>query len=156
MAGNLYFGCGRAADEASLWLSMLHRQTTRIVYWPVALPPALAASADQWLRTNLDSLGTGYQLDTWEDLDRHRASELTPDDVDLLFVGGGNTFRLLDAVRRSRFLEPVRAFWHDGGDYYGGSAGAVLACETIAIAEGHDANDCNLKDLAALGLMRGW
>lgn len=155
MPGKLYFGCGSAADETPLWLSMLQRPTTRIVYWPFALPAELGSSADDWLRGNLDLLGVSYELDTWQGLDHHEPSELTPDEVDLLFVGGGNTFRLLDIVQRNGFIEPVRRFWQAGGDYYGGSAGAVLACETIEIADGHDPNEPGLEDLTALGLLSG-
>jgi len=40
----------------------------------------------------------------------------------LLFVGGGNTFRLLDLAPRSGLLEPVRHFVAAGRDYHGGSA----------------------------------
>lgn len=155
MPGTVYLGCGSAADEARLWRSMLHRPATRIVYWPFALSAVMSATADEWLRSNLDQLEAGYQLDTWQRLDDHRPSELTRDDVDLIFVGGGNTFRLLDHVRKHGFIEPVREFWMAGGDYYGGSAGAVLACEGIEIAAGHDANESGLEELSALGLLAG-
>ena len=128
---------------------------TRIVYWPFALPAAMCTTADEWLRSNLDQLDVDYRLDTWQRLDDHRPSELTRDRVDLIFVGGGNTFRLLDQVKRNGFTEPVREFWMAGGDYYGGSAGAVLACEGIEIAEGHDSNEPGLKELSALGLLAG-
>lgn len=49
----------------------------------------------------------------------------------------------------------VRRFVADGGDYYGGSAGAVLACDNIAIAEGHDPNEAGLLDLRSLRLISG-
>lgn len=155
MPGNLYFGCGRAAEEAPLWRAMLRRPTTRIVYWPFALPPELLSSADNWLRGNLDSLGASYELDTWQSLAHHDPSELTVRAVDLLFVGGGNTFLLLEMVQRHEFLEPVRGFWQSGGDYYGGSAGAILACESIGIAAGHDLNEPGLDNLTGLGLIAG-
>lgn len=155
MPGTLYLGCGSAADEAPLWRSMFRRPMTRIVYWPFALPAEICASADQWLRSNLDLLGVNYQLDTWQTLGDHEPSELHPELVDLLFVGGGNTFRLLDRVRRHGFVQPTRRFWNAGGDYYGGSAGAVLACESIEIADGHDPNEVGLRDLTGLGLLAG-
>ncbi len=123
------------------------------MYWPFALPTAMAATADSWLRTNLDQLGVNYELQTWQSLHGHVPDELSTDAVDLLFVGGGNTFRLLDEVRSHGFVDQVRRFWSAGGGYYGGSAGAVLACESIAIAEGHDANDPGLVDLSGLGLL---
>ncbi|GAB3913695.1 hypothetical protein GCM10011575_19650 [Microlunatus endophyticus] len=134
---------------------MFHRESTRIVYWPFALPGAMCASADQWLRHNLDLLDIDYHLDTWQTLSDHDPVELDSDRVDLLLVGGGNTFRLLDQVRQHGFVDQVRRFCLDGGDYYGGSAGAVLACETIEIADGHDPNEPGLDDLAALGLITG-
>lgn len=153
--GSIYLGCGSADDETPLWQSMLHRSTTRIVYWPFALPGDVCATADDWLRGNLDRLGVGYRLDTWQSLDDHRTSDLNRDDVDLIFVGGGNTFRLLDHIRQRGFVAAVQGFWLAGGDYYGGSAGAVLACETIEIAVGHDPNEPGLEDLTALGLLAG-
>ncbi|GAB2620957.1 Type 1 glutamine amidotransferase-like domain-containing protein [Pseudactinotalea suaedae] len=154
MPGRLWFGCGSAADERPLWLEMLGERHTRIVYWPFALGPEMLAGADAWLRGNLDALGADYELTTWESLEGHRPEELM-EVADLLFVGGGNTFRLLGEVRRHGFLEPARAFWRAGRDYYGGSAGAVLACESIAIAEGHDPNEPGLDDLTGLGLFTG-
>ncbi|MBO0813246.1 MAG: Type 1 glutamine amidotransferase-like domain-containing protein [Microlunatus sp.] len=125
------------------------------MYWPFALPAEMARSADSWLRGSLDALGISYRLDTWQHLADHGPPDLDPESVDLLFVGGGNTFGLLDQVRRHGFIEPVRRFWRAGGDYYGGSAGAVLACESIEIAAGLDPNEPGLKDLAALGLLSG-
>ena len=155
MAGDLYLGSGRAADEAELWRAMLHRPVTRITYWPFALPGGLARQAATWLRQNLDAIGSEYELDVWQDMRGRRPEELTTDSTDVLLVGGGNTFRLLDAVRRGGFVEAVRDFVSAGGNYYGGSAGAVLACESIAIADSHDPNEVGLTDLTGLGLLTG-
>ncbi|MFD6179107.1 MULTISPECIES: Type 1 glutamine amidotransferase-like domain-containing protein [unclassified Isoptericola] len=153
MHGDLWFGCGSAEDERELWCEMLGGRTARIVYWPFALPPATVPTADAWLRGGLSALGVPFELDTWESLAGRSPTELTTADV--LFVGGGNTFRLLDHVRRHGFVPAVREFWRSGGDYYGGSAGAVLACESIAIADGHDPNEPGLTDLDGLGLVEG-
>ncbi|MDX1502315.1 MAG: dipeptidase PepE [Thermoanaerobaculia bacterium] len=49
-----------------------------------------------------------------------------------VFVGGGNTFRLLATVRRSGFLEEMRRRVFSGElVYFGASAGSNLACPTI-------------------------
>ena len=132
---------------------MFHRPLTEVVYWPSALPEAMLAGADGWLRTSLDRLGVGYRLSTWARLDQHSPDELAQ--ADLLFVGGGNTFRLLDQVRSAGLVESAREFVAAGGDYYGGSAGAVLACDDIGVADGHDLNEPGLKDLTALGILPG-
>ncbi|MEJ2502900.1 MAG: dipeptidase PepE [Gemmatimonadota bacterium] len=49
-----------------------------------------------------------------------------------LFVGGGNTFRLLRTLQRLGVLEPVRRRVTNGSlSYLGSSAGTNLACPTI-------------------------
>lgn len=54
------------------------------------------------------------------------------EEAEVLFVGGGNTFRLLDAVRRRGFIELVRRRVAAGGlGYIGSSAGTNIACPGI-------------------------
>ena len=48
-----------------------------------------------------------------------------------IFVGGGNTFRLLDALARGGLLEPIREAVSAGVPYLGSSAGAIVACPTL-------------------------
>lgn len=47
----------------------------------------------------------------------------------------------------------MRDFVRRGGTYYGGSAGAIIACGDIDIAAPHDPNDVGLVDLSALALI---
>ena len=48
-----------------------------------------------------------------------------------LFIGGGNTFRLLKALQDLSLLEPIRRRVAEGMPYIGSSAGAVIASPTI-------------------------
>ncbi len=48
-----------------------------------------------------------------------------------VFVGGGNTFRLLDALQRTGLLEPLRRRAEEGMPYLGSSAGSVIAAPTL-------------------------
>jgi len=92
------------------------------------------------------------EVETWTDLrDRSKGSLGS---AELLFVGGGSTFRLLHHVRSHGFVDAVRDFVAADGDYYGGSAGAILACEDVAIALQFDPNEGGLRDLSSLGLVR--
>lgn len=153
MTGTIYLGGGGgAADEAALWRRMLSDKR-RVVYWPFALGPRRVHAAADWLTGSLKDLDQDVEVETWTDLSRHTPDQLASSE--LLFVGGGNTFHLLHHVRRHGFLDAVRAFVADGGDYYGGSAGAILACANIEIAELCDENDVDLTDLTALGLVTG-
>lgn len=52
--------------------------------------------------------------------------------AEVLFVGGGNTFRLLASIQRHGLLEPVRRRVASGAlSYWGSSAGTNHACPTI-------------------------
>jgi len=51
--------------------------------------------------------------------------------ADAIFIGGGNTFRLIDALWRERLIEPLRRRVAAGAPYMGASAGSNVACPTI-------------------------
>ncbi len=51
--------------------------------------------------------------------------------AEAVFIGGGNTFRLLDQLYRSGWLERVREAVRAGRPYIGSSAGSNVACPTI-------------------------
>lgn len=51
--------------------------------------------------------------------------------AEAVFVGGGNTFRLLDALQRTGILETIRERARGGMPYLGASAGTNIAAPTI-------------------------
>jgi dipeptidase E len=53
------------------------------------------------------------------------------DEAQAIFVGGGNTFRLLDTLQRSGILEILRRRALEGRPYLGASAGTNIAAPTI-------------------------
>jgi dipeptidase E len=53
------------------------------------------------------------------------------EDAEAVFVGGGNTFRLLDRLQRSGLLEVLRRRAAAGMPYLGASAGTNIAAPTI-------------------------
>ncbi len=149
--GTIYLGGGgSAADEAALWRAMLAGRP-RIIYWPFALGPERNDAAEKWLAGELRDLDVHVDVEIWTDLSGHAPNELAS--ADLLLVAGGNTFRLLGHVRDHGFVGAVRDFVAAGGDYYGGSAGALLACTDVEMALRLDENELGLTDSSALGLV---
>src|SRR5262249_4651635 len=70
----------------------------------------------------------GYSVDTAHALsDPRHAIEQT----DAIFIGGGNTFRLLKALQDLDLLDPIRQKVKSGAPYIGSSAGANVAGPTI-------------------------
>lgn len=67
-------------------------------------------------------------------------------DIDLVLVAGGNTFYLLDKVRKSGFDRVIQKMLDRGLIYVGSSAGSILCCPTIEGAKRFD-NPSDASDL---------
>jgi dipeptidase E len=68
-----------------------------------------------------------------------------------VFVGGGNTFRLLKTLQEGGLLDQIRRRVLEGMRYMGSSAGANLACPTIKTT--NDMPIVQPVDFRALGLV---
>jgi dipeptidase E len=53
------------------------------------------------------------------------------DEADVIFVGGGNTFRLLKGLHDHYLLDPIRRRVATGALYIGSSAGSIVACPSL-------------------------
>ncbi len=74
---------------------------------------------------------------------------------DIIYIGGGNTFYLLQELKRSGTDKLIKEQVLLGKAYIGESAGAVVAAPCIDYIEDMDKRDAapNLKDCSALGLV---
>jgi dipeptidase E len=125
---------------------------TKIALIPTA---ALAEEGNKdWFVGQFLKLYTaGY---TWVDMVDPSAPnidwEFRLQEVDVVFVSGGNTFHLLDQWRKTGFGEWVGEHL-DGKVYVGVSAGAIIAAPTIEVAtiEPADRNIVGLKNLTGMG-----
>lgn len=73
--------------------------------------------------------------------------------IDAVYVCGGNTFYLLDRVRKSGFDTVVNKLIEQDAVYLGVSAGSVLAGPDISISGPLDPNDVGLTDTTGLKLV---
>jgi dipeptidase E len=63
----------------------------------------------------------------------HRAPDprKAVESAEALFIGGGNTFRLLKNLYENRLVDIIRSRVESGMPYVGSSAGSVVSCPTI-------------------------
>jgi dipeptidase E len=90
----------------------------------------------------------GYELSSI-----HRAANPAQaiNETDAVFIGGGNTFRLLKALYEFELLDPIRQRVAAGMPYIGSSAGSNVAAPTIKTT--NDMPIVEPPSFAALGLV---
>lgn len=108
--------------------------------------------ATHWLM-NRDAF-RDLQVETIKNLDAPEAFSRCKS----VFLMGGNTFRLAQALRQSGVFQQL-AHFDAAGIVYGCSAGAIMAGHSISTAtlgKEADANDVGLEDLRGLNLAGGF
>lgn len=149
----LVFGGGGDAEDERPLLSIFAQWVGagRLLYVPFASDPP----HDQhlaWVKAALAPLGV-----------RNIALALSVEDVltelplsDAVFIGGGNTYSLLHALRAANGDTALRRFAKSDRALYGGSAGAILLGRDIGTARHADPNDVGLSDTHGLDLALGY
>lgn len=85
-------------------------------------------------------------LKTASNLDRYSA----------IFIGGGNTFKLLKEIKEIRFDEKIIEYLNNGGFVYGGSAGSIIFGRDILGTTYGDENKVGLEDTKGINLVKGF
>ena len=131
-------------DHAEEGIRDLLGQSARVLFVPYALFDRHAYA--ETARKRFETLG--FRL---ESIHRAPDKRAAVESADALFIGGGNTFRLLKSLYDNDLLEPIRRRVEAGMPYIGSSAGTVVACPTIRTT--NDMPILEPPSLAALGLV---
>ena len=111
-------------DHAETEIRSFLGDVRRVLFVPYALfdRDKYAATAQQRFQK------MGYMLTSV-----HTATDpvAAVDETDAVFIGGGNTFRLLKALYDFKLLDPIRNRVSNGMPYIGSSAGSNVAAPTI-------------------------
>jgi dipeptidase E len=123
ISNSTVYGCGyldHVEDEIKGFLG----PAKTLLFFPFALYDRddYAANAKARFRAMGYSLNSAHKIDN-----PAKALEKT----DAIFIGGGNTFRLLKALQDLEFLEAIRRKVKGGAPYIGSSAGSNVAGPTI-------------------------
>ena len=96
----------------------------RVVFIPYALHDRRAYSAQAEGRFRK----LGLEFTSVHDVSN---ASRTIERSEIIFVGGGNTFRLLHQLQKNDLIEPIRRAIRAGSLYIGSSAGAIVACPSL-------------------------
>jgi dipeptidase E len=112
-----------AEEEIRDFLSAIKR----VLFIPFALHDRAGYAAQA--RKRFEAMGC--ELDSVHEAKDAKAAGDKVAEAEAIFIGGGNTFRLLDSLYQFDLLLPIRRRVNEGMLYMGSSAGAVVAAPTI-------------------------
>lgn len=97
--------------------------------------------------------GLGFTIIDFIDIENNPRADFSRYIV--VYVCGGNTFKLLKYAREANFKETIVKLLERGGIYIGVSAGAIILAPTIQIAASVDPepNETGITNLEGLGLI---
>ena len=123
----------------------------KILYIPVAMYKIPYDECESWFRETYAKYKL-YNIDVCTDL--KKAPNLN--EYKAVFIGGGNTFKLLKEIKDNNFDSVLKEYLDNGGFVYGGSAGAIIFGKTIKTSSHSDKNFVNLNVLNGLNLLNGY
>jgi dipeptidase E len=126
ISNSTVFGRGyldHVADEVCATLGKVRE----VLFFPYALHDmdSYAAKAGDRFKS------LGYKLTSIHAIDPRQRRDAVQH-AESLFIGGGNTFRLLNALYRDDLLDAIRAKVAAGTPFIGSSAGSIVAGPTIS------------------------
>ena len=142
-------GTGNRNEEKlnSLFLRLVKGKP--ILYIPIARETKDYSECYNWISSVLKSKKINMLID-------FNLQKIKLKDFGGIYIGGGNTFKLLKEIKENKFDKKLKKF---KGVIFGGSAGAIIfgkTIETAAWGNVKDENKVKLKDLGALNLINGY
>jgi dipeptidase E len=115
---------GGYLDHAEAEIRDFVGKRTRVAFIPYALHDrrAYCAKVDERFRQ------MGLEFTSAHDVSN---PSRTIEQAGIIFIGGGNTFRLLYELQRNQLIEAIRRAVHAGTPYVGSSAGSIVACPSL-------------------------
>ena len=128
-----------------------------ILYIPIAMPQNSRSYGIcfDWFSDCFSAHGIS-NIDMWTTLKDKDYIKLR--DYAAVYIGGGNTFHLLQEMRKTGFDSALITYIKYGGIVYGGSAGAIVLgknIQTATIGSKKDRNTVNLKNFGGINILYG-
>ena len=155
MTGKLFLSGGGNEKQTYGIDEFLLKDVKKILYIPVAWKNNDFESCRNWFTNMIHKhKKQGIGIDMLTDLTKTPSLQ----NYDAVYIGGGNTFKLLKLIKESKFDKRLSEYYDNGGKIYGGSAGAIIWGRDINIAlicADADVNDVNLKNTSGFDKLNG-
>ena len=128
-------------------------KTQKVLYIPIAMEREVFTYEQcfDWFTSTYAPFGI-QNIEMLTDL----SNAEIPANTTAIFIGGGNTYKLLKELRDSAFDKKLLTFLNSGGVVYGGSAGAMIFGKTIETELHTGSRNYGLTDLSALDQLNGY
>ena len=150
------FLCGGGADiqtiEANKRLNEVIDHSKPCLYIPLAMEPQMYDSCYEWITGELSAVEIPG-IEMVRSAEEILAKNLK--DYSVLFIGGGNTFKLLRDLKVSGAFEKIKEYLDNGGVVFGGSAGAIIFGRDLEACRLDDTNEVNLTDIDGFDVLNG-
>lgn len=153
----LILGGGGSGEQTKIInekLNELVDHNKGILYIPLAMDEEKHSydSCYEWIKDELSEVEVTNidMVRTFEEL-----SQKSLDDYTAIFIGGGNTYKLLKGLKEYGIVSLIINYLNNGGIVIGGSAGSVIFGKDIDIISIMDSNDVELKDTSGFNLLFG-
>ncbi len=126
-------GDEKASYELDKEFVSLLENNSNILYIPHANKKQYPdfSSSLEWLTNTLKNVDKSKKININIPSTYAVLEKVSLDKYQAVYIGGGNTFHLLDVLNKTNFSEKLISFYNHGGIIYGGSAGAIILGKTI-------------------------
>lgn len=136
--GKLFLGGGGDANtsfdfDEQFFFELPHQAS--LLYIPIALHRESIGyeSCIDWFSALVARHSEGKEIDFETALENIRVTSLNK--FDAVYIGGGNTYHLLNYINDAGMREHLAEYVQEGGSIYGGSAGAIVLGKDIRTVE---------------------
>lgn len=145
-------GSGAQTQDAYKKLDELIDHSKPLLYIPLAMDYGKYDSCYEWITEELKALNIC-------EIDMVRSARELEDkyleEYCAIFIGGGNTYKLLFELKLSGSFNKIKDFILNDGIVFGGSAGAIIMGDNIDSCECDDENNVGLVDTSGFDILNG-
>ena len=145
-------GSGKQTAITNRLLDEIIDNSKPILYVPLAMDKERYPKCLEWIKGELSSVKcSGIDIAvSGEYIAKKNLSKYAA-----IFIGGGNTYKLLKELKDSGAFLNIKRYLKSGGVVIGGSAGSIIFGASIDSCAYMDPNDVGLQDLSGFNMIGG-